>query len=517
MKKLVMHGSIVLTLLIGKLLTAKAQEVVTILEVSPSQKSFILDIGSFDGVEDKETAALYLQIRKSGQSYLFGEAKVIKVGGKYSLWSLTKRHDNIEVAKGDQLSITRKSYVFEGRERLRYKKKSLVVSPRASDEYIEWNNLELIEQQKNDYDLQRPEDLTKLEGEYRSTVTDIQKDYNGGADIDLVELRNWSDNDLLKLSSGDQKLSKKSQTLLKAPSVKKVDEAYKDEIFDNVVNNYEQKVSANDFSFDELHKDSKRDSDLDEFQQKGSQPSTYTRVTEKYKNKKTKSVANTAAISEQGETWSEEMSEEQMINFIKNKSIKLESKLQEKAYYSQYTNHVDLNISSGISNHQNDDFSSVNSLPDMSIGASYEYNLIRKSDFFSHFSLAAGIDIAKSAYDLGPENGSGNEYVFNAFVNYYPFFYPTVIERLNTFIGLGIKRGRSFIQTDQFKQTYSISSTPHFQLGVKYLTDKNYGFKLLLSFGKVELSASESVSNLGYEDTININDIKTIFGALYYF
>ncbi|WP_162929602.1 hypothetical protein [Halobacteriovorax sp. BALOs_7] len=251
---------------------------------------------------------------------------------------------------------------------------------------------------------------------------------------------------------------------------------------------------------------------------------------ERAKNSVTPSAK--AALNKEGPLWSADMDSEQLSNYLKASGIAREKFRRENVLAIESGNEVQFSfISNLLANYSDSDSNHQNLGYGLAIG--YEFHLIRAHKALGKWSVDFGLDATNLNVDIGGVNARMTFTNIGAHINYYFYNTPYIRNKLQAYVGLGIKRGVGEATSgflNGYSYDYESVALPSITLGVKtrlssfrdYEQGNMFGWGIgaklnyeLLSLNPISEIDSSDDSNYTLNQTVN--NIKLIASLSMFF
>lgn len=443
---------------------ALARTDVRVIERTKSGKTIILNIGTLEGVESNEFGIL-----TQGSSKV-ARGRAVKVFKNYSVWLLTHFYNNkllISGGKYDLLGFSEQNYL-EPQKKIN---DSLSVSSEGVNQF----------------------ELAKIEGDHQeerffdNVFDDGERRY------------------LKKTASGKWIKSKTGKAYIReSDSGDSIDLIRRKEAIDkyeNRVSNFLEK-NAQQVDYDEFYKEQQKDKLTGVFQAKSSKSrNRYSEMLDKLKDKDIERVVVLEKLEKEvGLDWSDELSDEDLSDFLKAKGIVSEQIRQVSAISSDTSTQITLAV--GTSFHDNRGVSSSNS-------SSMNYDLSLAGEFFcsrwspsmSFLALEASY---RHAYDKTVQDGVDGNILENSWMlgfNFYPFAKPTALRTNIVLVGVGHRQGSATLNYQGESVPLDYKSTPTLYGGLRFNAYSGFGFRILALYEPTTMIPTTiSTGNIKYSN-----------------
>jgi len=505
--------------------TLQAFELVSILDVSSSGRSLILDRGSLEGVELGEFARFVLQQgdleNPNLSNVALGEA--IKVESNQSVWYLHEVDNKSKIKGGQRVLYARAKDILEGRRPFKTLNKVVI------------SGEEDLLSQKMDESTEEPGMDSKF----------IQNEENFGVELEDGELVKREESDLEKVSfenrdegkKKDKKLPEKyveaarqelkevQVDLKQADKKEGVDQIKEREVLNQLNSNVDQniaKVNKQRFGLKGLYNDQKRDEQMRWLGGKSFERSTYDQVRDEKKVSEVIDPRSIKKAEQQGDFWSADMSDEQLRRYFVTSGLAKEVERRKLGLENREGNEILVRYTQGLmENHTSDDpnFQSLYG----SFDISYEYHLMRTTKTLQNWSVNIGYLKGLGNYDVGGVNARAEETSYRLGLQYYFYNLPSTIRAYTWYVGSAMKMGSSNISSTSLSQEYKYQMVgfEYAQLGFKYRfysgDDYDEFFNIGVGMtGQISLETTQNRSKEFLADdidgTFSTNDLKFALG-----
>lgn len=510
-----------------------ALETVKILEVGKSQKTFLINYGVHDGLALGDVAKFY--VPSYPQTYLatqyVGTAVLKKVFGTTSLWSI------VEIGQKQLLEPSKKMVLFHvddfkgTKEKLEIKRRLVVLSSQIPHQVGE-----VKDQQGRD----QPLALTKNQEEYlrgKTVQTVSPRGGDGSRRAQIVDLGEWAtrrnekyyarnkQSQNGKKRKGDQ-LNRRLKTLYvselkRGPTEEEVANQVLEKDLESQILTHFQNASHEQRDKENFYKDQKKNELMDEFRDEGVQRSVYNEEMEKRDIRYNDYVLTKYYIKRQGPSWSDDMSDDQLSRFVKNKGINLEEERQYQAKARLFYQEFQSLYSFPITDHSSST-GAGNTNRVFSLILGYEFYGVKIHNLFQRWTARGSMRWSEDVYSLNNSNTPSKEFSVALGINYYIFELPIKMASPLWYVGGGFRRGQSELLLSfsqmSYRRTYLMSSLIGLWTGLKYRWAQNWGMYSELSYENLNFAveSGQSVAT-GTPEEFSVNDVKLGLGLNFYF
>jgi hypothetical protein len=461
-----------------------------ILEMSASKQSFLLDLGSLDGIKVGDYAIIYTVEGDFEHPHPVkkGLIEAIKSMGKISYWIVRSKEANYNLNRNTQVKIAKSDEILRGLRPLKYKKQLLFHDKRDLPQ---------------NFTQEVPESLIKKEEDHKIQQVIVETKWQHDEDgriLKYVDTKNTE-----KRKYDENLLSEIESIYLETP---------KDFITGKTVKEYKKDVFENYMEQSFAHYN--RYNGIEELHYVA--PSGF-------KDRK-ESLINRGAVAKmksEGALWSRDMNDDELRHYMVDSGIAQEEERRHKALHKKTGNEFLARLLFGAE----DNTTTVDEqLHGTSFGGmlGYEFHLMRTTPDAESFTFEFNIGQDTNFYDFGGVNVKSKENYYKVGANYYLYNSPADLQKYLWYIGLGIKKGSSLITsaTQEGRTPFSFTSFPSYQLGLKYrfkagdvpeeVMKVGMGINLAMIYEKLKLSAINDVSET-ISGTKSFTDLKFLIGV----
>ncbi len=501
-------------------LVSGAVEDVTVLEVSSTQKSIMIDRGTeLDHIRPGQRARFYVQQSTDVPHMTFiAEGEAVKVHSNFSYWYL-KNVDNAKLLKkGQRLEFISDAEILSGRREVEVRERSVVLAPDESAD-------DFKEQSKRGV----PERLLKKKDGYEENEQKVQTEIPRTEDLRETSYGTWDEESSQSTSDFEKEIKAKKSTLLtpkkKAPEKKPSAVAFEKEIYDSSSVGVINKINSYSDPLDALY--GERKTKNGDGTGNTSSSNVFKLAKEDEGKSRAISDADLSKIDKDDPRWSEEMSDKQLRRFFVESNIEREITRQRFAIGNAPNNEIIFRYVMGVADKTNAEENS-NRGTAQAIDTAYEFHLLRATEALKDWTLEGGFSWGYNFYNTEPYNARASEQVFHAGLNYYFYNGPSAINSVLWHVGAGMRYGSASLISENFLQEYGyqVSST-YGQLGVKYrfsggdydldVFRVGFGINALMSVERTTLSSNQPIMQYDVSGSIVTTDTKFALGLSIFF
>jgi hypothetical protein len=515
-------------LLITFLVEIQATELddVRILDMSTNEKSITIDRGELDHFKAQDYAKFYIQIgdqfagKDNPKIFLVAEGELIKSFPRKSFWYLKNIAMPNLIYQQSHLIMMSTRLVGQGRGRKKVSEKRIVFSEQEYsdvDKYLAQNKKGIPEKliiKEDDFDSSSElveSDITPDNNQVINTYekltkkpsTDLSNEYGDGyEELFYVGKKQVVVVDVLK--EEDKKfLETMSKQYLEINA--KLKYGLTQGLYSRQIGNIENRNSSNKLSI----------------------PSVFEREREDRKAREVIDPHFAAKIKRDGFKWSDDMDDATLRRYFISTGIVQEKVRRERVLNEREGHEFMLHYSGSLSDHTTAADQNYRA-PGYLIGVSYDLHLARSMPSLRDWSVQFSGEWGVCQYDLGGINGTSQEKVYGAMLNYYIINNPLTLNAFIVEAGMGIKAGVAQMNGTGMarKFSYQILSAPTIQLLSKYrfragdLNEDSVKIGSALIAGLVLENKKLSLQDLSagtINGMISVNDIKFQIGMGFYF
>lgn len=460
----------------GNLDTASASSIddfsVDIKYIAKSGKTVGIKTGELDGISNNDYGVLVQKKSfEDGQIIYKPVAKLraVKVFKKESIWVIYRIFLPEEIKNGRGLFLFSESKMLQGRKKIDLKRNKI---------FTQTENIKEIE----DFYLEG-DTLRKKVEEYSKLQKLHSKEKFYDQDVELLDVEKFKAND-------DELSTRTTKVLYHSPYSKSFRQSKRVETFEKMLVAFLNKYNNPSFDYDDFYKEQTRSRTVGDFTDKRVS-SNYAKLFEenllKKANKEREFYQNVIA---KGDRWSEDYSDDELTELLKNMSIVRERKRRRDLYNSNYNSQAYASVGFNLINNENSQDTETRQTTKADFEISYESYLFKKVKSLESLSLEVSGRRATDGFYGGELNLKSTEISAAVHVNWYPFLVPTILERNIVYVGSHLRYGRSRVQNDSFGEegNYQIYSFPGLRLGVKYNFEQGFGARLFFNYENITVS-----------------------------
>ncbi len=494
---------------------AAVPKMITILDVSSTKKSIIIDRGEFEGIKIGSKAKFVLQEgmdKPKLTTVAYGEA--IKVHGGYSFWHLGRIENPEMIFLNSVLSYVSMVDIFSGRTDFRVKQEKIILAPNNPRDAIDKN---IMGQQKS---------LVKAEKNYLVGDKIVETTPNRSHHLETKDFSRWKNDKTKNTGWKDEYRAileglsiEELETVVEADLVRKVNNKW---VMQSVTEGVQNKFNDEELGLKKMYHNQRRDKYSKVMQSKSSFLSVFDQVKEDKQKEVLVDQRAVAKIKQDTVFWSGDMNDLELQQFFYKSQLAKEVRRRKKSLEHRSGNEVVLRFNKGI-NQTTDTQDPSNQRTAKSFDIGYEFHLMRASDSLRKFSIDLFYSMGKNYYDAGAINVHGEEKSFQLGLNYYLYNDPSALEDFMVFVGSSYRSGSALLDASSLSQRYiySITSLPIVHGGIKYRFDMSDAYNTflkvgvafvgVLSYEPTTLRSEGDVSD-NIEGNIHSNQLKLALG-----
>jgi hypothetical protein len=475
---------------------------VRLLNLSSSNQTALFNLGSFDGVKEKDFAVIVKEIRSLDSIDLrvvpVARARNVKINTDASVWILYKIYDPELLVRGDKFLILSETELLSGRRDPRFSRLTTVGRTKQTPSEIAKNGL------SNDHD-----EMVKLKSKYKEGRKLHDEKVITNDDGTLIDLERWE----------NMKGERYRVALYKSPNQEDFRREMRLATFEKLVTNYLRKINDPDFNYDQFYEEQMRTEYSNEFRKQSNSNTEY----KDYLARKNAQFKNDLKIRryqlEQGDVWSEDFSDEELKDNLKSISALQEKDRREYLVTNppKYSLFLDYGFSINDSQTDKDPYQRDGRA---AIEAGLEFIPFLKHQTLERFTLFSSLRRNQTAFETNGSNAGVDEFSLTAGANWYPLYAPYTVEAPVFFIGTFIRSGYATVAapTPGDKANYTVLSVPGLWGGMKYNLRSGVGLRVIasmetLSLDRYESSKTESI----LPDSTQLVEARAGFGLNYMF
>jgi hypothetical protein len=504
----------VLTILTTISQHSQANQTFKTLEKSTTGRTIVLNIGSLDGIKDKDEITILKNTPNVQSKYttkLVAKAVAIKVLNNRSVWFCYKIFNRKLLKKNHKYILTSQEQLLRGRAAPSLKRRKIIAqngkAKKSLKDYFKgFNEKKLVK--KGDVYI-KGKKISHSKGH-----TD--------ADFELVDISEWTD--------GPAKLFERMEAgLLKQRKFFPKDlytSPYQSEFllrrnldtYEKMIVNYLVRVNDPNFNYDDFYYDQILD-DENPYFKKNDRNSLYSEVKEDRRKEIQAKRKLYRKLLTKGADWSNEYSDEDLSRLIYEKGIMDEEDRRRVIIARKHTYQITGYFGFNMIDNENstDPYNTVDFKYEL--GVAVEYYMAKRYPKMQFFTAEFAMRLNSDAYSIGDLNAVAQEYSALGALNWYPFLLPNTIEENLFYFGISMRYGISNLSIPEQSEegVYSLTSLPGFRVGVKYNFRSGFGIRVLLSYEKLDLSRIERNIVNDLPELVEADDLKLSIGASYYF
>lgn len=447
-----------------------------LLKQSTTGQTVLFNLGRHEGVAEGDFAVIVKQIRDLNQRDLrlvpAAKAKNIKINSDSSVWILYRILDKDLLKNGEKFLILSETDVMKGRRDPRFGRLT-TVSPKGYETQTAKNAL------SDDADR-----LSRRQEKYQVSSVNHEKEIGQDADGELIDVEQWDRTKNINHRSA----------LYKSPSQKEFQKQMRVSTFEKMVAGYLKKINEPNFNYDRFYDEQMKDEVAQEFRKRPVTDNDYQMFLLSQSDKKTADAKVYRALLENGETWSEDFTDEELSTVLKNVSV-----LQEKdrRYYRQnesfrYTVTASYNVNLSDPQTGADRGYRRNDL--YAADVSFEATPFLKQPTLERITVFLSARMNKSALEAQNTNLRFDDRSISGGLNWYPLYAPYEIQAPVIFLGMYFRTGFGNLEApnNNEKANYSVTSFPGFQAGIRYNFRNKIGVRLLASIETLQIERYEN-------------------------
>lgn len=488
------------------------EQTVRVLETTKTHKTLQINLGHLDGVAFDDLAVFLVRPDKnSSRTYYVGKAESVKIFPNTSLWYMRELKDPLAVERGAELIIMRKADSTRGIVPNKYHRKKIVLRERQKNK---------VRDALDSYQGKFPEKLIQKKNEYVAGNPLVPSEVSGDEDeLDLLDLYSIKkEGDPITNDDLENLESLYIKELQEGPQEKVVEEKLSDEDFMKRTEQHLDRLSdeKNDPSY--LVEKTKRDPDYPKLSNQGIRSSLYESVMEGKVKTYERQEQVKRWMKEMGPRWSEDLSDEELSNFIEEHGLRTEKARQEEA--SLHLTYHEFHAGLGFhiidkSSHTDDNIYQRT----YTLQAGLEYHLSKRYPKLERFTVDATGRITYDNLDLTEKNGKYSDQSVRLSGFFYPWHLPSALNNNLIFAGSGIRLGRGQIEATKknIVAPYLVRALPTAHVGWKYRLSSGLGYRVMMSWEWMQLTLQDSAANTTHPDEITFLDQKIELGLIYSF
>lgn len=491
--------------------TSLAIDQVVIKDHTDSKKSLIINKGSLDGLKEGDYGFFYFQEDKDSPK-LEKVAKVVLVqlSSTYSSWLLKEVYKPEFINRNQGLVLYSRSRHDLGKRDFSIRSNKVYLqNETVADDYMEDKEIGAPKNQRLVEDL-----YTKQEGDLTLTLKEGEDN-----DVESTEFHKY----IIKVAAEKERFSVEPDG--RYVETEALRDVYEDEYYQSSLEGWEKKANSHD-SLESMYRRRLKGVDVEEGQEFLTINNSYREALEEKKDKVFLNRRAIKKMSMEGSGWSADMDDQEIRKFIVNSGIIEESDRKQFALRNSLGHEIYVRYSFGLTQNTTEEDNSYQG-PGFGINLGYELLMQRLHERFRRFTTDFGLEFANNYFDpnLGT-NVKSVENNFGAKLNYYFWNYPTTMDRVLMFVGLGMKAGSAKLQSSVLSKDYNykMRSFASLQGGLKYRVGASDLWKQKMGIGFIALAQYESQSYTSDEESadnlegsFSVSDLKLSLGMSFYF
>lgn len=447
-----------------------------LLSQSSSGQTVVFNLGTHDGITEGDYAVIVKQIRDLGTKDLryipAAKARNIRISTDSSVWILYYIYDAELMIKGQKFIVLTESNMLRGRKTPTVGR-TTVVAPNGKGS--ETAKSALADERDR---------LSRLKDNYQVTDETHGKEIRSDNDFDLVDLEEW------EKARGDRYRS----ALYKSPHKEEFRRSYRLDTFQRMVASYLIRVNEPNFSYEKFYETQMRDSFSNDFRKKTNFNTEYEDFLYKQSLKATSDARLYRSILEKGESWSEDFSDEELRNVLKNVSVLQEADRRDFVISKPLRYSVAFNYGVLLSDAQTEEDLRYRREGLYEIGGDFEITPFLKHETLEHFTFNVSALNTQSAFASSGVNLDFNNLSMSVGANWYPLYKPYIIQAPLLFIGTYLRSGFANVSSPVTRDAakYSTYAFPGFRAGLKYVFRNNVGLRIVASMETLQLERYET-------------------------
>ncbi len=459
-----------LLLIVG---SAHALNEARLLSLSQSGQTILFNLGIHDGVREGDYAVIVKEIRSLETRDLrivpVAKARNIKINPDSSVWIIYKAYDAELLVKGQSFLILSETEILRGRRDPRLGRIT-VVGPKGKRSETVTNVMTddrgRLGKLKDKYDVQEvTHDQTPLYGD----------------EGELIDVEDW-----------EEVREKKYRTALyKSPNSLEHRRQLRLATFEKLVTGYLRKVNDPDFSYDRFYDEQMKSEFQGTFRKNSNFETEYKSFLRDQSQRVSEESKLFRKILENGGTWSEDYSDEELRDTLTNVSVLQE--IDRRAYVVARPNRHNLSVDYGffLNNTQTKSDEQAGSRTSYELG--YEFIPFVKHPTLERFTLFTHGRLSSNAFEARNSNALMSEKSISAGARWYPLYSPYAVEAPVVFMGVYGRTGYASVRSPTFgdRANYTVLSVGGLQLGLRYNLRSGLGLRIVGSMETLQLERYE--------------------------
>ena len=500
---------LILGLYSGNLMAEGLRDVIVI-DMSSTQKSISIDIGTRDEFKEGIYAKFFVQSQnyKFPKIFLVAEGKLIKSFPKKSYWYLSKVYLPRFMYENVHLQILTSLDVKSGRK-LSIKKKHLVLPSdqyESVDDYFDKNGNVI------------PNRLVQVESDYEKSHPLFKEDMFADGDVQVTSFEVMRNRSGYHLSDeyDDLKLDK---YFIGGKEYELGDIEYDQDkkLLDSMATGIVNKFNSQKFELSKgLYSFSEKDPNIKEINKKLSVTSIYDNMKEDKKTKDQISPNVLEKIRRDGDLWSADMDDETLRRYFITSGLEKEKRRRELALNELDGHEILFHYAGNLRSQSKASDNSYRALG-YSFTLGYDLHLSRLSSNIKNWSIEFMIEKGIADYDIGSLNGRMDESYYGGYINYYFYNNPLTLNSLIVLGGLGLKTGSAGVSATGLTKeyTYQVLTNPAIQLMTKYRFKAGDGTEETINVG-ASINAGLALESKSMSVLESVNSEDNIYSSKTY-
>lgn len=489
------------------------EQKVIILEATATRKTIIIQAGELDGIEVDDVGIFIDRTNPEFTNSSFVAKGIsVKVYPSYSVWYLKEIKNFAKLQPGAKINIMQMADTTRGKQAKNFRR--LKVVPR-------FKGKNRVSDALQSYYYGVPKELIHAGKSYKEGIELFAKDLKSAEQVDLLDLAALkSENKKFATEVGEDIESLHIVDLKKGPEEKNVEKALREELFVSAVKGHLDKVNAEEkVSLKEFHdKQLKEPGTIGKQVKSKSEPSGYDQIIAKHRREYLRKKDIDEWIERRGPNWSEEMTDEELTQFIHDHGIDEEKQRQVEAGQKQVYHELNFSIGINITDDSNH-FDDTQEDHPYSFNLGFEYHLSKRYPKLKNFTVEVSGRLNRDNIDLVNLNGRYYEKSLKGSVYWYPFRDPSELHHALFFFGSGWRYGTANIRTSSVGNAfrYRVVGWPTICTGVKYRLFEKVGYRFLIGAEYLRVRTENPILSNTHPSLVSFLDQKIELGLIYGF
>ena len=472
-----------------------------LLNESATGQTVVFNLGRHDDIKEGEYAIIVKQIRSLDQRDLrlvpAARARNVKINTDSSVWIIYHFYDQELLVRGEKFLVFTETNVLRGRKRPDFGRVSAIGK---KGQGVKTAKIAMREKVA----------LGALRSKYTKEKNFHAEEGRSAHDGELIDVEEWK----------VVKNNRYRTALYKSASQDDFSRQLKLETFEKLVTAYIKRLNDPDFNYDAFYEEQMRSSYNNEFRRNSNFDTEYKKFLAEQATKSTADAKLYRSILENGDSWSEEFSDEELRNVLNEVSILQERdrKVFVLAKPTKYA--MALSYGSNLTDGQTTKDTRYRRNSMYSIDLDFEVTPILKHDSLERFTISGFFRSNKTATESQSFNTNVDETSLAVGANWYPWYKPYAVESPVVFMGTYIRSGLATLNAPSASESakYTVLSLPGFRAGLRYIFRNNVGLRIVASMETLKLDRYQT-SSVGsvLPDHANLVDGKVGFGMTYSF